>query len=386
MFEHTTPEVDHENERSKRLIWDLPTRLFHWSLVFFFALAWLTSEGDEWLSIHILSGYSIAGLIGFRLIWGLLGSYYARFSSFSYSLSEVKAHLKGLLSGRPHCFTGHNPAGSWAIYTLLGGCLLIVFSGLFVFGGEENHGVISSASVFVGWLARNVHETLAGLIMAIVVLHIGGVIVESYLCRENLGKSMLNGYKLADSGATPVSPHTGVGIILMISLLGFLLWSAVSGLIPIGEDFEAPFSGPALATSGLWQEECSDCHLAYHPSLLPARSWTALLDAQQNHFGEDLSLEADTFNTLKRYAQSNSAEQGATEPARKIMARMPDSATPLRITETRYWKHKHNEISASVWAQSNVNGKAQCESCHQDALQGWFEDSAMEIPDPASKG
>lgn len=362
-------------------VWDLPVRIFHWSLASLFLVAWLTSEGDRWLDIHIFCGYAIIALIVFRLVWGFWGTHFARFKNFKYSPAQAREHLSSLLDQSPKRYVGHNPAGSWAIYLLLSGVFFVAISGLLVFGGEEEHGPASSfISGISDWLLKNIHTGLASIIMALVLAHIAGVLIESYELKEKLILSMINGRKCVPEGTAKVKRHVGIAILMVSMLVAYFL-SAGMGLIPGKEAFESQFDGKALASSEVWQEECGACHMAYHPSLLPSRSWQALLEQQDRHFDEDLYLDEDVQKQLQRFASENSAEQGMTEPARKIMAAMDRNSTPLRITDTAYWKHKHEDIPAEVWAQSNVNGKGQCDACHSDAKQGWFEDARMRVPD-----
>ncbi len=113
-----------QSGESKR-VWDLPVRIFHWSLVLLFLAAWLSSEGDRWLDIHIFSGYAIGGLILFRVLWGFFGTYYAQFKHFRFSFKQAKDYAFSLIKGIPPRHVGHNPAGSWAIYLLLAGLFLV---------------------------------------------------------------------------------------------------------------------------------------------------------------------------------------------------------------------------------------------------------------------
>jgi cytochrome b len=165
------------------LVWDAPVRVFHWMLAVSFLGAFLTAESERWRDVHVMLGYTVAGLLAFRLVWGLVGSRYARFSSFAFGPGKVAAYLKSLLGSKPEHHLGHNPAGSWAIYGLL------------------STGVIASVS---GWLKyqeiggdamEEVHEFSANLMLAVVVVHLAGVVVSSFLHRENLVRSMLTGYK-----------------------------------------------------------------------------------------------------------------------------------------------------------------------------------------------
>ncbi|MEH6814225.1 MAG: cytochrome b/b6 domain-containing protein, partial [Motiliproteus sp.] len=93
----------------KTVVWDIYIRIFHWSLVSFFIIAYVTE--DDWLYLHSFAGYSITGLLIFRLFWGLIGTRYARFSSFVTHPRKVLGYVKTLFSGHPKHYTGHNPAG-----------------------------------------------------------------------------------------------------------------------------------------------------------------------------------------------------------------------------------------------------------------------------------
>jgi hypothetical protein len=146
------------------------------------------------------------------------------------------------------------------------------------------------------------------------------------------------------------------------------------------EQLYQPFHGPALPDNPLWREECGACHLAFHPSLLPARSWKAMMEGQSSHFEEDLFLEQDTVKEIETFLAENAAEQGLTEAAWKINRSIPKTETLLRITEAPYWIKKHQEISDAVWEHPKVNGKVNCAACHMDAEAGTFEDAAMHLP------
>ena len=109
------------------LVWDLPTRLFHWLLATSFFGAYLVSESERWRALHALLGYTAAGLVAFRLLWGVVGTRYARFTAFTWSPRAVLAYLRSLVSGSPEHYTGHNPAASWAVLGLL---VMVAVTGL----------------------------------------------------------------------------------------------------------------------------------------------------------------------------------------------------------------------------------------------------------------
>jgi len=194
-------------------VWDLPTRLFHWLLVALFFGAYLTSESERYAEVHALLGYAVIGLIGFRLVWGLIGTRYARFSSFAFGPARVLRYLKSLLTRAPEHYVGHNPAGSWVIYSLL---LLGLVTGV---SGYATYNDIGGE-----WL-EEIHEGAAGTMLTLVAVHVLGVIVSSLLHRENLVRAMISGYKPGAAGTDPHPLHSLLGVILLAGAA--VLWSVV---------------------------------------------------------------------------------------------------------------------------------------------------------------
>ncbi|OGB77425.1 MAG: hypothetical protein A2496_17155, partial [Burkholderiales bacterium RIFOXYC12_FULL_60_6] len=152
------------------LIWDLPTRVFHWTLASCFAVAWFTSEGDRWLAIHVFAGYLMLGLAGFRLAWGFVGSHFSRFSNFWFSPKVALRYVRDVLQRRAERYIGHNPAGSAAIYLLLVMVLALGASGVLALGGDEQHGIAADWFSFDQiQLIKQVHVLLAKVMMLVVV-------------------------------------------------------------------------------------------------------------------------------------------------------------------------------------------------------------------------
>ncbi|MGL4447211.1 MAG: cytochrome b/b6 domain-containing protein [Shewanella sp.] len=177
-------------------VWDLLIRIFHWSLVAFFAIAYLTEGEDEWMNIHSYAGYSVLMLIVFRLLWGVIGSYHARFSHFVTRPQVALAYLKTLISGNAKDYLGHNPAGAMMILALLACIALTGFSGMALYA-TEGHGPLAM-SWFASWPEdplKEIHEFFANATLALVIIHVGGVIVSSRLHHENLVKAMITGNK-----------------------------------------------------------------------------------------------------------------------------------------------------------------------------------------------
>lgn len=196
------------------LVWDLPLRLFHWSLALAFGIAFVSSESERWQLVHIASGYVAATLILFRLLWGLVGTQHARFSGFIRGPAAIQSYLLGLLRLRPPHYTGHNPAGALAVIGLLGLGLLTTATGWMTF--NELGG---------GW-PEEVHEGLAGAMLALVLMHIAAVLLSSLLHRENLVAAMYHGYKRGRPEEGIKHTHAGVALGLL-ALMGGAIYLAV---------------------------------------------------------------------------------------------------------------------------------------------------------------
>ncbi len=194
------------------LVWDLPTRLFHWSLAVCFAGAWLTSDSERQHLLHLLFGYSLFGLIAFRLVWGVFGSRHARFADFAYGPAATLRYLAAMVKGHPDRHVGHNPAGAIAIWCLLGLGLATAGVGIAMIAGG-------------GEALEDVHEALATAMLVVVGLHLLGVVVGSVLHRENLPRAMVTGRKhglRAEDGIRTRSRT--IGVMLLAALAAF--WTA----------------------------------------------------------------------------------------------------------------------------------------------------------------
>lgn len=181
-------------------VWDPAVRVFHWSLAASFFVAYLLSEHD-WLGVHVWAGYAVLGLVLFRLIWGFIGPAHARFADFVYRPGAVLAHLKALARLRTRRYLGHNPAGGAMIVTLLIALLVTALTGMALYGAEQHAGPLVGLMTGIGKggakVIEEVHEFLANFTLALVAIHVAGVVVESVLHRENLARAMVTGRKQA---------------------------------------------------------------------------------------------------------------------------------------------------------------------------------------------
>lgn len=190
------------------LVWDIPTRLFHWLFALSFVVAFITAEAHGWEAMHVYAGLIMFGLLGYRLLWGIVGSRYARFSSFLFGPAAAVKYLLDTLQGKAERHLGHNPAGSWAIYLLLLFGVGISVSGLFML----------SAS---GEALEEVHEALSYGALAVVLVHVAGVFAASALHRENLPRAMVTGHKQGDAMQGIRSARPVAALVMLALLVAF---------------------------------------------------------------------------------------------------------------------------------------------------------------------
>jgi len=195
------------------LVWDLPTRIFHWTLVLSFAGVFLTCESERWCDFHVLFGYTVLGLIAFRLVWGFVGTRYSRFAEFLRSPAYVIRYIAQLLRGHAEHSVGHNPAGAVAILLLL---LLGIASGVSGWAVYEE--------VSGDWL-EELHEFTSNAMLAVVFVHIAGVLVTSYLHSENLIVAMITGRKRGAIHQTISKNYPLIAMFLLAALIGCWIWA-----------------------------------------------------------------------------------------------------------------------------------------------------------------
>lgn len=119
-------------------------------------------------------------------------------------------------------------------------------------------------------------------------------------------------------------------------------------------------------------KECGECHLAFPPQMLPARSWNNLMGDLASHFGEDASLEQAAREDITSYLTSHAADGPSTKGGKRFIEGLAAEAVPLRITETPYWKAEHDEISEERFKDPKIKSKANCIACHRMADKGEF--------------
>jgi len=186
-------------------VWDLPVRLFHWTLVLGFSAAYLTAKFHIGF-LHTLIGYFLIVLLLARVLWGFTGNQYARFSSFVYPPVETVTYLRSLLHGNPRHYLGHNPAGALMVFSLLSLLSLVFLSGLLTLSVIDFEGPLLSFTYGIddgtSYAIRHLHGWLVNIALLLISLHVTGVVVGSFQHKENLVKAMITGIKRSASSST----------------------------------------------------------------------------------------------------------------------------------------------------------------------------------------
>jgi len=362
-----------KSDSSRAAIWDLPLRLFHWSLLAAVVIAAVTGFllPANWLNLHIAGGTAIVVLLLFRFVWGFTGSAYSRFASFAFSPATVIAYARDQLRNRAAHYPGHNPLGAAMIFALLVVLAILAVTGFIVLGGTEKQGPLRAVvSYMTGSGTREIHQLAAYALLVLIFGHVAGVVVESRRSRENLAVAMVTGLKRVHGPV--VSSPMGSGTALFASLI---LAAVIGG--PAWALWRMP--APAVPDAALdpeYVKECGDCHIPFHPSLRSAVAWSEIMNGLDDHFGEDATLADDVRARLTSYLTANAAEKWDTRAANVF--RQP---TPLRVTATQFWERRHAGLDPSVFKMKAVGTKSNCEACHGDARRGLFTPQAIDIPE-----
>jgi cytochrome b len=211
------------------VVWDLPTRLFHWTLVALMIAQWLTAEESSTMDWHVWGGYAVLALVLFRLIWGFVGSETARFSDFVRGPDAALEYVRALLRGETPHYLGHNPLGAWSIVAML--VLLLVQAGTGLFANDD----ILIEGPLYAWVSKDtsdwlttIHKLNFNLLLLVIAVHLSAVLFYLLVKRENLIHPMLSGRKhlppeRLHSAPRIVSPWLGLAVLVGAGIAVWLL-------------------------------------------------------------------------------------------------------------------------------------------------------------------
>ncbi len=215
-------------------VWDLPVRIFHWSLVFLFIVAYITNNlGSDYFIYHLWSGYALIVLVSFRIIWGLVGSYHARFNHFVKTPVTTAKYALSVFKKTDKHYLGHNPLGAVMVIILLTVILIQGVTGLFTNDEIFNVGPLYAyISDELSLQLTSLHRQLFYWILGAIALHILAVVLHVVLKRENIIKAMFTGKKnvmlgeenlqAADDKTSFGSSKTWLAIVIVVVLSALL--------------------------------------------------------------------------------------------------------------------------------------------------------------------
>lgn len=197
----------------KQLIYDLPTRVFHWLFAGLFVTAFViakTVDDDSPVySYHMLAGLLLGFTVLMRIIWGFVGTKYARFSSFALHPKDLADYFRRIVSGDKKRWSGHNPASSWAGIIMMLFALGLGLTGYLMANGQKES-------------FEDIHELLANGFLIVVLLHVAGVLLHALRHRDGIGMAMLDGQKREFvTNDTILNSRPAVALFFIVLVAGF---------------------------------------------------------------------------------------------------------------------------------------------------------------------
>lgn len=361
-------------------IWSIPTRVFHMMFAAFIIAAFLSGDEDRFLTLHVSFGYAVGVLVIYRIIWGFIGPKYSRFSDFPLSKNELKEFTLNIFNHKK--YAGHNPGASFVMITMIGVVFLTVVTGVLTYGIQEGRGILSflNSPYFKEMkLFKEIHEFFSTFLMVLIAAHLGGVIFDRLIDKktDTLG-SIVNGHKNIDAPSVSLNLFQKLFSLLALGLaISVLLYSLFFSSVLTKSEFSAisyEKEHPAFVA------ECGSCHTLYPPHLLSRESWSKVMDNLEDHFGDDASLDDKIRVSIKDYLLENSAESSTKESAFYILKSLRQSQDIIAVTQTSYWKKRHQTIDKTIFSSNEIKSYANCKACHSDIEKGLIEDSNIKIP------
>lgn len=366
----------------KSYIWTLPTRIFHWMLVFYIIIMFITSEEESWLTWHVAFGYAIGILLLFRIVWGFIGPLYSRFGDFPLSKESLISFILTIRRQKTE-YARHNPAASWVMIGIVITLIFISISGMLTYGVQEGRGLFSflNTTLFKEMeFFAEMHEFFFYFLLLLIAMHLGGILSDRLL-HPNVDTlhSIFSGYKYLDvkeSELTSIQKYVAVLFLTLALISPFYVLMSEDSVFTKSSytniDYEREYP--------LFVEECASCHVLYPPFLLPKKSWKTMMTTLSDHFGDDASLDEADRLSIEAYLLQNSAETSTKEAAFYILKSMPIKKDIISISQMPYWNKRHKDMNKTLFESKKVRTKANCKACHQGFEQGLIEDNKIVLP------
>lgn len=367
-------------------VWPICSRIIHWSIAISFIISFTTSFNKSYLHCHMAFGWIFGLMIIYRIIWGFVGPRYATFNTFKLNLAQLKWYFKEKIIDRWRKIpAGHNPASSWFTLIVLFFGSMIVFSGLVLFGVEDNSGIFSYMNKnYYPYMIElsDVHAYLSYFLVFFAIIHIIGVLIEQFYHKTNMVFAMVDGYKKTDGEDTEITRCRNITsfIFIILTLISSLyIYVSDDNILTRSNAMPIDYKNENL----IYNTKCGDCHKAYPAYMLPARSWERIMGGLDNHFGEEITdknISSKDKIFILKYLTNNSAEYSSNKVAVKLLDSLKADEAPKAITKTQYWENSHKDIDVAVYKQKNIKDKANCFACHEGFEKGIFDNCKINIP------
>lgn len=236
------------SKRTRIRLWDLPLRVFHWSLVLAVVCAVVTGQlGGSWMDLHGKAGLTIVGLVVFRVVWGLIGSTHARFVHFAPTPARLMAYVRGRWKG-----VGHNPLGALSVFALLSLLAVQATTGLF-----SSDDIAFSGPLFnlvdeaLANRLMSLHRQFANVLLAFVGLHVAAIAFYVFVKKTGLVKPMVTGWKEVDDDDEPSRQGGPIAFVVALVIAVAAVW-AVSGAVQSWLTPPAPAASPSSRATPAW--------------------------------------------------------------------------------------------------------------------------------------
>ncbi|WP_044416566.1 cytochrome b/b6 domain-containing protein [Halarcobacter anaerophilus] len=376
-----------KNSKNKTYVWSFLGRLSHWMLVFSFFGCYITSFYENLLTLHIAIGITVFGMLLMKIVWGLIGPKYARWSDFSFSVDALKHYFLEKIHNRYRDINpGHNPASSWFAFLVTWIGILCCLSGFFLYGIQEARGIFSFLNenyISKSYILDNIHVFLVYILLLMIFAHISGVLIEQFYHKTDMVMAMVSGYKRAKGEDIKITLRTkvlGTIYIVLVIFVSFYTYYVPENIVTKSKFKEISYKDQNYD----FYFECSDCHNLYPPFLLPKDSWIALMEDQHEHYDEDLELDESLVKNITSYLVTNSAENSTKESAFKFRDEIENSKE-YTLTKTDYWKRTHKDIPDEIFENDIVETKSNCVACHKDFEKGILADTNITYPPKVAK-
>ena len=380
------------NKRKNEVfVWPVYTRIIHWLIAFSFTFAFLFSLQENLLNLHVAVGIIFGLMLVYRIIWGFIGPQYARFSTLKLSPAKLKFYFVEKVQNRwREIPAGHNPASSWFTIIVLIFGSIIAITGLLLYGVQEGKGYFGFLNndyyMYMGLLS-DIHVYASYFLLAWVIIHIAGVLVEQFYHKTNMVFAMITGYKKAKGEDSKTGKYKGglTWVFLFISALVFFV--SVDGRnnpFVVSKYTQHDYKHESFT----YYTECGACHKPYPPFMLPKSSWKRVQGGLSNHFGEEISptmqkgenrISLNDQTVIFNYLEAHAADDNTREISVKVMESLNGARGRKSITKIKYWKDTHANIPPQIFKSKKVKRKANCFACHKNFEKGMLEDIDIHI-------